>query len=554
MGERLVRAGVVSEGALAHARGVQRRGFGGSVVELLVDLEYVDEDEMARVLVELSGASLWTGQHVRRAPKEWLEGKRAHYAAVDPFDMETRRRMARQMGAREAVPHVATRSRMHDPEDVASMTMEEWVSADDPAVRRFLAMDQAAQRAAWEQGGLADHPLTRATNYLLLTMFAPGRVLRVRAFASPEITIGTFRKAKSIPIGLPRLALAILHRLEWMALAPLGPGLRRGWLNLLVPPTHQHFEVCMATTRSGEALFCQRRTPYAGLQGLEGTELAELRRACDATEDLAVRERNARLALERSNDAELLLDRLWALETLARILDATEREADSSLLVEEALELISRHEIGGRAEGEFRAIRAANEVSSAPQRAQLFAEARRAACAPGIGRALAFPILQAELEAQSVAGNANACARLAEAIVAEERALFGGSTIDTWALAVGAATLAKQGHIEDAQAMLQRIGAPVHSADRWVIAHARGVAAAAAGKHHDAVVLLEQALDLPGCDVVAVAADLARELLACGRTNEAIALAHRVTEVRAGWANQEAAAELERVRRMAPYR
>lgn len=546
----LARRGVVSGNAVAHAEAVRRRGFGrASVADLLVDLEYVDERDVAALIAEVASVSVWDGTRDEvdiptrsKALIVRMDRRRAFYATDDPFDDEQRKNVVFATGAIDAIPLVATRTQMADassPFDVADVEVP--------------ARSELEWRAEWE--GRSEAPPERHANvWLLQCVRAPGRVLRARAFDVPEVRLGNMEQTRPIPTWNRTLVESAIYRVAYMARSAPGPGIRNGRILINTPRLHV-IAVHVASTPAGESLWCQRVTPYTGVDGIAGTDVGELRAAVHQTEDREQRERILRMVLERADDDAFLLDRLWAFEMLAFQLDESDRELEASVLVEQASELVARHGLGGRADAVFRLIRARNEVSDPERRAALFASASDAWSEPGVGRNSVTDLRHAEIAARLAARDYEGCLPLVQAVVAEDLADHGAmSSYATHATTLGAEALVALGRPDEARVLLGQLDTMRCPGDRWIVEYATALVDAAEGQHRAAIERLERAFDLPSADRVLVAAAWARELLAVGRGNEAIGLARAVEDADVDWFTAPHAAELARIRAMSPYR
>lgn len=554
LGGELVRAGVTTEQALAHAEGVRARGFDSwSVTDLLVDLEHVDEEAMADALAEITGVSRWDGRTVDRSV--FLRGRSRpvqvvggclYYATSTPFDMEQRRAMAEDARVADARPLVATRTQIVE----AIYDSPDSIITYDHSPER---VDEHRLREQWVEQPLApDAPLTRyANSWLLLAGHAPGRMLRARAFDAAQVTVGRLGKAKLMHAGPRGLVTTGIYRIAAMACAPPGPGHRFGRI-LLYAPALEVFHVEVACTPAGESLWLRRVVPYTGVDGIADTEIGRLRHAFGQASSIEQRERIARTALGSPDLAPL--DRLWALEMLGSVLDAARREAEARPFVDEALELVATHGIGGRAEASLLELRAATEIADPSQRAEWYARAARARRRAGIGRDLGALARNEELSARLNAGEHEACLPLAESIASQDRAAFGAPSFHSiLALANGAEAAARLGRLDEAVAFERRIDTTGNPNLHWMAEYTKGFVAIASGRYREAIAHLQRAFDLPHAHPALVGAALARALMATDRNNEAIGVARGLAE-QVDWSSHRVASELAQIRAMSPYR
>lgn len=554
----LVREGLVSAQAVDHAREVQKRGFSGHPIdELLVDLEYLDELDLARFVASNAGVGVWSGEQVEpsqlgvpyRAVVVRHEGGTVYYAAMDPLDEELKQLIRFGTQARELVPLVATRTMMADArvwQDVSYETEE--------AVRRLrLAPDEARLRTRWKAGVVDEADVEMTNTYLFMCCREPGRRLVMRT-NPPYVAVGRHGAMRRLRSSAETTPIA-LYRLAHMSGADVGPGFRMGRLKLnLGAGRGAEMRVTVATTRQGESLRCQRVIPYAGRPELAVSDIAEILQARERAESVEREIELLKTALEYTQDPTHWLDRVFVLEQLGHTSNYVGRPLEAKAYLEQGMQLLGERGVRGRAHLGFLDGLANAEVSDAERRAALFARTHREA-RNGAARSFDFVSMFEEVSAWMYAERYDKAETAARQLMKADRAVFGAvSAAGAAAMGMAAEALAFRGDIPGARQLLTELEEAWCPPDQWRLEYARGKVAVAAEQHHEAVTHLRAAFELPHADLIRVAAALASSLVAVGKTNEAIGVARGVADAPPGIFDHRERAILERIRNMSPYR
>lgn len=522
LSDALLARGLVSERAIEHARAVQRRGHDDVPLgELLVELEHLAAEDLLAVLADQGSPPPWDGPEIDLAV----------LAELRP-----------------------------DPRDDA--------------------LDEETLRARWTpdaRGRVVDLDGTevRLVNLVLLGgAFLPGAALRLEAFDAPAIRAGSggaFDRALPLPAGASRALLArCIWRLKEMAGAPLGARSLEGWVWVRTARCAHGFACAFEPTERGLVATVHRSVPWTGA-GAPSERAWERWRARVEPAAVALRDgqldaaiphwRAALDELSRLGD-DGILERITTTVELSRCLTASLRSAEALSLAEAALSLAEARELGPRPQGALAATVAAAEMNDLARRVALFERAEALACAPGVGRSSAV-VIQIDL-----ASSERSRGRHTEAREAAERARrddlrwFGATT--QWGFRALVESAVASAALDDAAAAdasareAARVGALLGLGTResdWAL----GAALSCAGRHAEAVTVLERALSgrAPGDreeDVPFLELALARALDRLGRNGDALAVARRACAAPPRGLDRVARAELDAIARRVPYR
>ncbi len=257
MERTLLARGVVSAGAVAHARALQARGYEQArLEELLVDLGHVDPEALAQAFAAETGTERWAEDDFdpdaarsigeRRALIVRREGRTVFFATTAPYDEALADQARFATGATRAVPLVTT--------EAALQRGHKSPSSD-------------------KLGGGEPDAVERLTNLLLLdhVIGAPGACARIRDFEPPGIDVGengcfderTPEGWDTLP---PVLHASMSRRLRYMAVGDHRQDDVDGWITLCLSPNGRPFSMQLFGRRTvrGGVVVLQRQACWSG--------------------------------------------------------------------------------------------------------------------------------------------------------------------------------------------------------------------------------------------------------------------------------------------------